>query len=154
MGRAPFRWSWPTNLNQHPVDVERGVRRVDGAPINIGPDPAPAGGFVSASMSPARTPTSKSPAPPSRSGRERLRERDRAGCARGTANVTVSNPNYAPSTTVVTSRAELNIVRDVGELQPGPAATDDYVAASRAMSTQMAAQPALTVTLTSRIRVA
>ncbi len=116
-------------------------------PINIGPDPAPAGGLtlnVASSDADIEVLTPQVTVP---AGALSVNATVR-GARVGTADVTVSNPNYAPSTTVVTSRAELNIVQTSASFNQGlPAPTITLRLESN--GTQIAAQPALTVTLTS-----
>ena len=116
-------------------------------PINIGPDPAPAGGLtlnVASSDADIEVLTPQVTVP---AGALSVNATVR-GARVGTANVTVSNPNYAPSTTVVTSRAELNIVQTSASFNQGltPPTTTVRLESN---GTQIAAQPALTVTLTS-----
>ena len=92
-------------------------------PINIGPDPAPAGGLtleVASSDADIEVLTPQVTVP---AGALSVNATVR-GARVGTANVTVSNPNYAPSTTVVTSRAELNIVQTSASFNQGLPATD------------------------------
>ena len=115
-------------------------------PINIGPDPAPAGGLtlnVASSDADIEVLTPQVTVP---AGALSVNATVR-GARVGTANVTVSNPNYAPSTTVVTSRAELNIVQTSASFNHG-LTPPTITVRLESNGTQIAAQPALTVTLT------
>ena len=83
-----------------------------------------------------------------RAGGRAFSERFRCGLQIGSALVTVSNPQYSPSTTNVTSSAELNIVQASASFNnglPPPLLTVRL----ESSGTPIAAQQTLTVNLTS-----
>ena len=88
-------------------------------PINIGPSPAPAGGLqlevVSSNPSNVEVITSLVTV---LQGQLSVNAVVR-GAALGNATVTVSHPNYAPSSTVVTSTASVNIVQTLVSFNNG-----------------------------------
>ena len=135
------------NLISTPSTLNVAFGGTTALPINIGPDPAPAGGLtldVASSDANIEVLTPQVTVP---QGALSVNATVR-GARVGTANVTVSNPNYAPSTTVVTSRAELNIVQASASFNHG-LTPPTLTVRLESNGTQIAAQPALTVTLTS-----
>ena len=105
MGRALFRCSVTHNLISSPSTLNVAFGGSTALPINIGPDPAPAGGLtldVASSDADIEVLTPQVTVP---AGALSVNATVR-GARVGTANVTVGNPNYAPSTTV--SRAARN----------------------------------------------
>ena len=116
-------------------------------PVSIGPSPAPAGGLTLdvASDNPASIEviTTQITVPAGAlSANATVR-----GVTIGTANVTVSNPNYSPSATAVTSSAELNILQTTATFSNG-LTPPTLTVRLESSGTPIAAQPALAVTLT------
>jgi uncharacterized repeat protein (TIGR01451 family) len=116
-------------------------------PVSIGPDPAPAGGLtldvVSADSSTIEVVTPQiTIAQGAFSANATVR-----GARVGNAVVTVSNPNYSPSSTSVTSSAALNILQATASFSNGlPPPT--LTVRLESDGTPVAAQPALPVALT------
>jgi hypothetical protein len=117
-------------------------------PVSIGADPAPAGGLTidvsSADPAVVEVVTPQVTIPEgSFSANATVR-----GLQVGSAAVTASHPQYSPSTTPVSSSAQLNIVpadASFNEGLPGPSLTVRL----ESNGTPVAAQPALTVALSS-----
>ena len=136
------------NLISSPLNLIVPFGQSVALPVNIGPSPAPAGGLtlnvVSAAPAIIEVLTPQiTVAEGAVSANASVR-----GVLIGGANVTISNPAYSPSTTSVTSSAELNI------LQTSASFNDELPAAALTIrlesgGTPTAAEPALTVLLES-----
>ncbi len=135
------------NLVSTPATLSIPYGQTGTLPVSIGPDPAPAGGLtldvVSDNPAIIEVVTPQiSIAAGAFSANATVR-----GPAVGTASVHVSHPSYSPSSTVVTSSAALNIVQSSASWNSGltaPMATVQL----ESNGTPVAAQPAVTVTLT------
>ena len=111
------------NLISTPATLNVAFGQSTALPVNIGPSPAPPGGLtldvVSINPSVVEVVTPQITVPEGAlSANATVR-----GAGLGTANVTISNPLYSPSTTAVTSSGALNIVQSAASFNQGlPAA--------------------------------
>ena len=136
------------NLISTPATLNVPLGQSTDLPVTIGPNPAPAGGFVvnvvSSDPTIIEVTTAQVTIPQGAfSANATVR-----GARIGTANVTVTNPNYSPSTTAVTSSAALNILATSASFSNG-LTPPQLTIQLESNGSPIAAQPALTVTLTS-----
>ncbi len=136
------------NLISTPGTLNVALGQTTAMPVSIGPSPAPAGGLtldvISANASVVEVLTPQITVPEGAlSANATVR-----GASPGSANVTVTNPDYSPSTTLVTSSAELNIIQSSASFNnglPGP----NLTLRLEHSGTPLAAQSNLAVTLSS-----
>jgi uncharacterized repeat protein (TIGR01451 family) len=135
------------NLVSTPATLSVPFGQTTALPISIGPSPAPAGGLtldvVSANPAIVGVVTPQVTVP---AGALSVNATVR-GMTIGETPITVSNPSYSPSTTQVTSSAQLNIVEASASFHDG-LTPPTITVRLESNGTPIAAQPALNVALT------